>query len=46
MRHNLCLFCIKPVGQLARLIVEIAQVRIENERLRLAVKRVGGGKVK
>jgi len=29
---------------IARLIVELAQVRIENERLRLAVKRVGGGK--
>ena len=28
----------------ARLIVELAKVRIENERLRLAVKRVGGGK--
>jgi len=29
---------------IARLIVELAKVRIENERLRLAVKRVGGGK--
>ena len=29
---------------IARLIIELAQVRIENERLRLAVKRVGGGK--
>ena len=29
---------------IARLIIELAKVRIENERLRLAVKRVGGGK--
>ena len=29
---------------IARLIVELAKVRLENERLRLAVKRLGGGK--
>ena len=29
---------------IARLIIELAKVRLENERLRQAVKRVGGGK--
>jgi len=29
---------------IARLILELAKVRIENERLRRAVKRMGGGK--